>query len=292
MMESLVYLNGRIVPAAEARVSVFDAGLTHAAGLFETLRSYNGRVMRFADHADRLLASAAALHLSIAATAESLKQGVGEVLEANKLRDARIRIIATPGAIPRPGETLDLPPEPTTAIVAEPVRTYPAELYKDGMRVCICPYKQNKLDPLAGHKTLAYLPRLLAMKDAAQRRCNESLWFNTENRLAEGSICNVFTVQKGAVVTPPLDTPILPGTVRKSVLELAAANGIPAEERPIDINALLAAEEVFLTGTVLEIMPVTAIERHEVGTGAPGEIANRLRKLYTELAAKECGLNG
>ena len=127
------------------------------------------------------------------------------------------------------------------------------------------------------------------MKDAAERKCHESLWFNTENQLAEGSICNVFIVHEGQIVTPSVDTPVLPGTVRKAVIELAGDAGIPLDERPIDINALLAANEVFLTGSVLEIMPVTTIEKHQVGGGAPGEVSLRLRGLYTALTAKECG---
>jgi branched-chain amino acid aminotransferase len=291
-MEELVYLNGRIVPTAEARVSVFDAGFTHAAGLFETLRAYGGRVMRLGDHAQRLLASATALQMGIPLTAETLERGIHEVLAANDLRESRIRLTVTPGRIPRAAEAPDSAQEPTIVIAAEQVRAYPPELYKQGMRVCLCPYKQSRLDPLAGHKTLAYLPRLLAMKDAARKRCNESLWFNTENQLAEGSICNVFTVQRGVIITPPLDTPILPGTVRKAVLELARADDIQAEERPIDIDALLAAEEVFLTGSVLEIMPVTSIERHEVGSGELGEITRRLRESYAALVKKECALDG
>ncbi|HVP10820.1 MAG TPA: aminotransferase class IV [Phycisphaerae bacterium] len=291
-MSSLVFFNGKILPAAEARVSAFDAGFTHAAGLFETLRVYNGRIMRFGDHAQRLLASAKALHMAVDVTAEYLEQGIREVLAANKLDEARVRLTVTPGPIPKPGDTGEVPPGVTTVITAEPVRMYPPELYKQGMRVCICPYRQNRLDPLAGHKTLAYLPRLLAMKDAAERKCNESLWFNTDNRLAEGSVCNVFTVQKGVVVTPPLDTPVLPGTVRKAVIEVAKAAGMSVEERSIDINELLGSEEVFLTGSVLEIMPVTAIERHEVGTGEVGAVTRRLRELYAELVGRECGRNG
>ena len=287
--EKLVYHNGRIISASEARVSVFDAGFTNAAGLFETLRVYDGRVMRLRDHTERLLRSAAALGLHIDTTHESLERGILELLAASGLREARMRLTVTPGNVPRPGEPIEETPVTTVVITAEQVRPYPAELYRHGMRVCLCPYKQSRLNPIAGHKTLDYLPRLLAMKDAAERKCHESLWFNTENQLAEGSICNVFIVCEGRIVTPPVDTPVLPGTVRKAVIELAGDAGIPLDERPIDINALLAANEVFLTGSVLEIMPVTAIEKHQVGGGAPGAVTLRLRRFYTALTAKECG---
>jgi branched-chain amino acid aminotransferase len=289
---NLVFLNGRIVPASEARVSVFDAGFTHAAGLFETLRAYCGRIMRPTDHFERLLHSAAALGLQINADRETLERAVTAVLEANRLREARLRLVVTPGNVPRPGEPAMGPIETTIIATAGQVQPYPADLYRHGMRVCICPYKQSKLNPVAGHKTLDYLPRLLAMRDAAGRKCHEALWFNTENQLAEGSICNAFVVQGEAIVTPPLDTPVLPGTVRRAVIELARADGIGLEEKAIDINVLLAATEVFLTGSVLEIMPVTAIERHQIGAGVPGKVTERLRELYAKLVAKECGTNG
>lgn len=289
-MNEQVFLNGHIVSAAEASVSVFDAGFTHAAGLFETLRAYNGLVMRLKDHVRRLADSAATLELQIDVDKAAIEHGIDQLLKANHLTDARIRWVMTPGDVPRPGQTLTSPIPPTTLITATKAQTYPAQMYEQGMRVCISPYKQNRMDPLSGHKTLAYLPRLLAMKEAAQRSCNEALWFSTDNMLAEGSISNVFIVKDEKLLTPPINTPVLPGVVRGVVIELAEAEGIPIEQRPIDINALLAADEVLLTGSVLEIMPVTSIEKHVVGKGAPGKMAKRLAQLYKEQVIKECGI--
>lgn len=287
-MSDTVYLNGRILPASEAKISAFDAGFAHAAGLFETLRAYGGRVMRLSDHLHRLTDSAACLDMRLDVDRPVIEQAVVDLLAANGLRDARLRLVMTPGEVPRPGPAVPGPCKPTTFLSASAVQAYPAELYAAGMRVCISPYRQNRLDPLAGHKTLSYFPRLLAMKEAADRRCNESLWFTTDNVLAEGSVCNVFIVSGDALVTPPVDTPVLPGTVRKAVIELAEANAIPIEQRAVHIDELLAATEVFLTGSVLEIMPVTAIEKHQVGQGLPGELAKRMRQLYTDLVAREC----
>ncbi len=290
-MDEMVFLNGRVLPANEAKVSVFDAGLAHGVGLFETLRAFKGRLFRLREHLARMEASATALHIAVKVDAGVIERGALDVLEANGLDDARVRITGTPGAVPRPNEEAVVPVMPTLLITAGKPQTHPAELYQHGMRVCICPYKQNRHDPLAGHKTLGYLPRLLAMKGAAERRCHESLWFNTDNQLAEGSICNVFVVRQGRIVTPPLDTPVLPGIVRGAVLELAQAAGLEAEETPIDIDALLASEEVFLTGSVMGIMPVTSIERHTVGDGLPGGATRRMTELYQQLVAKECGLD-
>jgi len=211
------------------------------------------------------------------------------VLRANELREARLRLIVTPGEVPRAGQADQRPPEPTVFATASQVTSHPAEDYAKGWRVCISPYKTSRLDPLAGHKTLAYLPRLMAMREAAGRRCKEALWFTTENQLAEGSISNVFIVVDGTILTPPVTTPILAGTVRTAVIELAATNRLPLEERVIDIELLLSAQEVFLTGSVLEIMPVTAIEKHTVGDGRPGAVTRRLMDLYKHLVEKECG---
>lgn len=286
----MVFLNGRIIPAADARVSAFDAGFTHAAGLFETMRAYNGKVLHAEAHLDRLTTSATALDMLVQTDGQALRQGIQDVLAANDLADARLRLTVTPGQVPRPGEPIEAAAEPTILITAGRVVHHPPDLYTHGMRVCICPYKQSRWNPLAGHKTLAYLPRLLAMKDAAERKCNEALWFTTENHLAEASVSNVFAVRKGVIVTPPVETPVLPGIVRHALIELAKANDMPIEQRPIDIDELLASTEVFLTGSVMEIMPVTAIEKHQVGEGSPGEVTRRLTALYRELVQKECGI--
>lgn len=290
-MTEHVYLNGEIVPADHARISVFDAGFTHGAGIFETMRVYGGRVMRFESHIERLNRSIATLELQMTVSQAEIAIGIEKLMEANRLREARLRLTATPGSIPRPGQpAVSIPP--TILITATAPQQYPQELYQHGMRVCICPYKESPLNPLAGHKTLAYLPRLMALKDAADRKCNESLWFTTENMLAEGSICNVFLVRNGVLRTPPLNTPVLPGTVRNCMIELAEQASIAVEERPLDINELLGSQEVFLTGSVLEIMPVTAIERHTVGGGVPGDMTLKLTGLYRELIEKECRSDG
>lgn len=288
-MKDLVYLNGEIIPAAEAKVSVFDAGFINAVGLFETLLATNGRVFRLGEHTKRLLDSAATLDIAVPTTKEALEEATLALLAAADRKEARVRITVTPGQVPRENAE---PTGPTVLIATDDVRRYPPLLYQQGMRVCICPYKQNRHDPVAGHKTLAYLPRLISMKYAADLKCHEALWFTTENRLAEGSICNVFILHEGVLKTPPLETPVLPGVTRKAVLEIAASTGIETSECAIDIETLLTAEEVFLTGSVLRLMPVAAIERHEVGRGVPGETTRKLATLYDQLIEKECGDHG
>ncbi len=291
-MSKFVWLNGELVAAADARISVHDAGFTHAAGLFETMRAMNGRVLYLGEHLERMQASANALGMGVQIDANAIAAGIDALLQANELTDSRLRLVATPGHIPRPGS--DDPGEltPTCLITAGPLAAYPPELYQNGMRVCICPYRQNAKDPLAGHKTLAYLPRLLAMKAAAERRCNEALWFNTDLRLAEGSVCNVFIIEGESLITPPLDTPVLPGVTRAKIIEIAKANDVVVSEEEIIIERLLAATEVFLTGSVLQVMPVTAIEKHMVGKGTPGELTKRMADWYQAEIERESAGHG
>lgn len=291
-MSKFVWLNGELIAADAAQVSVHDAGFTHAAGLFETMRAMNGRVLYLHDHLERLQSSANALGLGVQVDPDAIQAGLDELLKANGLTEARLRLVATPGHIPRPGAEEAVVPVPTCLITAGPVAAYPPELYQSGMRVCICPYRQNAKDPLAGHKTLAYLPRLLAMKAAAERRCNEALWFNTEHRLAEGSVCNVFIVENGELITPPLDTPVLPGVTRAKIIELAQSNDLVVKEEAIIIERLLTAAEVFLTGSVLQVMPVTAIEKHMVAKGAAGELTQQIAAWYQAEIERESNGHG
>ena len=289
-MSDWVFLNGQMIESEQASISAFDAGFTHATGLFETMRAYSGKVFRLDQHLQRMDGSAQALlmpAISAVLSQHNINDGISDLLTANNLQDARLRLVATPGAIPRPGqEEVEL--QPTLLITASPLQSHPPELYRHGMRTCICPYRVSPTDPLAGHKTLSYFPRLLAMRDAQQKKCHESLWFTTGNMLAEGSVCNVFIYLDGKLITPPLDTPVLPGIVRRAVLDLAAKATIPLEETPIDIERLLAATEVFFTGSIMEIMPVTSIEKHVVGKGIPGETTQLLMQKLKALITSEC----
>ncbi len=155
--------------------------------------------------------------------------------------------------------------------------------------VMVSTFRQSPDDPIAGHKTTAYLPRLLALREAQHARCMEAIWFTTGNTLAEGSISNVFTVRDDMLSTPPLDTPVLPGIARGVVLELAARLGLKAREAALTIDDLLDADEVFLTNAIMQVMPVVRVEMHDIGKGTVGPVAKRLGEAYREVVRKECG---
>lgn len=281
MTDLQVYLNGRLVAAEQATVSVFDSGFLHGGTAFTTMLARNGVVFRLGRHIERLMGTVELLGFRCDATAEELTGATYDVLKANELRDARMRITLSPGST-KGGE-------PTTVVTAEPLPEYPAEWYTKGISVVVTSYKQAVGDPTFGAKTGCYFPRVLARQEAASKGAEEALWFTPDNRLAEACFCNVFIVLEGVVRTPPRDTPVLPGIVREAVLELCRRDGIEAAaEGPLTVKEMLAAEEMFLTSSTMGIRPVVLIERHTVGEGRCGELTKKLMDAYRGLVEVEC----
>ncbi|MBI4716204.1 MAG: aminotransferase class IV family protein [Planctomycetes bacterium] len=287
-MDAVVWLNGEFVAAETARIGVFDGGWLHGAGLFETMRAENGRVFRLESHLQRLQASAARLLRPIAREELPSRVDFLDLLERNGLRDARVRLTVSAGDLL--AATGDEPPPPSVCVSVADLSPFPASAYSQGVRVKLCDFRQSPTDPVAGHKTTAYHARLLALREAQRAQCMESLWFTTQNHLAEGCISNVFLVGGGMLKTPAKHTPVLPGIVREAVLSLASELGIEAREALLSIDDLLGAEEVFLTNSMMQVLPVSAVERHGIGGGGVGPLTRRLSQAFVELVRKECGL--
>ncbi len=279
-----VFLNDNLVDTDKARVSAGDSGFLYGAGLFETMRSYAGTVFRLGDHLDRLLSSANALSIEHSYERQFLTEAVYKVLEANGLSDARIRLTLSAGAISQAGDK----PKPTLLISAAKLKAYPAEYYGRGVLVVLCPFRQNVTDPTCGHKTTSYFPRMLALRQAHEKRAAEALWFTTDGRLAEGCISNVFLVKDSTVLTPAANTPVLAGIARKTVCEIALSNSMNLTEKDLSIDDLLGADEIFLTNVIMQIMPVCAVEKHTVGDGKPGAMTKKIRRHYQKSILDEC----
>ena len=207
-MADYIYIDGQLVPYEEAHVAAGDAGVLHGAGLFETMRAKGGRVFRLRQHLERLTRSALALSVPFSLGEELLREMVGELLEANGLSEARLRLTVTRGDLH--AVTVEDPVPPVTLILsAGEYVAYPAELYEKGMTVVVSGAKQNPENLTTGHKVTSYFDRLLALREAQQMKAGEALWFTAgTNFLAEGSISNVFVVDKdGVLATPPLTVP-------------------------------------------------------------------------------------
>lgn len=298
-----VWVNGRFVDEPTATVSIRDAGLLHAAGVFTTMRAYGGRIFRLPQHLRRLRASCEALFIPLQYRDEQLQEAARELLELNRLADARLRLTVTRGTVsqdPLHGMRV----EPNAFLTAAELEPYPAEYYQKGLTAIVLDeQKLNPYDLQAGHKTLNYFSRLSALREANRRGAGEALWFNVHNYLQSGSISNVFLVEDGKLVTPPtadeLRDPavadavpyprsaVLAGITRAAVVELARAAGIEVLPAAVDINRLLGAQELFLTNSIMGVMPVCRIERKPVGDERPGLVTLGIAEAYDRLVTDE-----
>ena len=275
-----VFLNDKVIDTADAKVSANDSGFLYGMGLFETMRCNNGKVFAVDAHMERLFNSAKELEMDNTYTKEYVKDAIGKTLEANELTDARLRLTLTGG--PMGNEV----PESTLLITATEFVPYPQEYYQKGVTVVLTDRRQNAHDSLNRHKTTNYFARLLALNEARKKKAGEALWFSTENFLAEGCISNVFVVKDGVVQTPGLDTPVLGGIMRGTVIEAAVKEKMTVEEGPLVISDLLGADEVFLTNVIMGVLPVTGVEAKAIGDGKPGEITKKLSGKINELMGK------
>ncbi len=283
-MPDKVFLNDGLVDVEQAHIPATDSGFLYGAGIFETMRSGNGVVFRLEDHLDRLFQSAAKLAINHDYDKSYLADAVKSVLQANELTEARIRLTLTNGPI---GETVQQP-TPTLLITAGALQLYPDEYYQTGVMVVLCPFRQNTTEPICGHKTTNYYPRLLALTLARQKEAAEALWFTADNRLAEGCVSNVFLVTDGVLQTPALETPVLPGVARKAICQMAEEESIELVEKDLQIEEVLKADEIFLTNVVMEVLPVVHIEKHPVGAAKVGPVTEKLRTRFLETIEKEC----
>lgn len=284
---SVAWLNGSLVDEQTASVPVRDTGFLHAAGVFTTMRADSGTIVRLPRHLNRLRQSCDALSIPLQYRDDQLTSAAAEVLEKNQLQNARLRLTITGSG--------------TCLLTATPLQTYPPELYERGMTVLLLDeQKLNPYDIQAGHKTLNYFSRLTSLRKAHQQSAGEAMWFNIYNYLQSGSISNVFLVKNGQLITPPTQAEIdsdaglrerlpyarsnvLPGITRGAILELAAKLQIKTEFAGINVNQLLDADEVFLTNSIMDVMPVCRIERSVVGNDKPGEITLRLSEALKQL---------
>lgn len=275
-MTQKVFLNNEIIESSEAKINCADGGFLYGAGLFETMRASNGVVFALDDHIDRLFTSAEKLKINMRGDKKFVADAIYETLNANELKEARIRLTATSGVIGSENS------EPTLLVTAVSFGAYPKEYYEKGILVVLNSYRQNPSDVLSGHKTTSYFARISALATAVQKRAAEALWFTVDGRLAEGCVSNVFLVKNLILYTPALNAGILPGIARKTVLKLAAENSIKLEEKDLTIDDLLKADEVFITNVIMQVLPVTAIEAHNVGDSKPGTMTKKMMALYTD----------
>lgn len=291
-----VYLNGKIVAPEQALIPLQDAGFQHAVGLFETMHVQNAKAFRLEAHLDRLAESAKVLGLARELDKSPLIVAVQTLIDHNRLDTARLRLTLTAGNLSLLADKPGSPPEPTVAITATPPTQYDPAYFEKGITVLIAPPGANPFDQLAGHKTLSYWGRLRTLRQAAAMDAGEAVWLSVTNHLAGGAVSNIFLVKDGVLLTPfargeevngALPAPVLPGITRATIIELAAKAGIETKRQMLSVNDLLEADEVFLTNSSWQVLPVSKVEKQAVGQGGVGPITKQLRSAILELIEQE-----
>lgn len=279
-MDEIVYLNGKLIPRSQAKISALDYGFLYGYALFETMRTYGGRVFRLEGHLNRLAKSAKMLGISI--ELPEIKDAVLDTIQANNLSEARVRITISigEGAINADISTCS---KPTVLIIAENYQPYPKKIYRKGFRAVVSTIRCNSQSPLSRLKSTSYLESILARQEAREAEVDEAICLNEEGFLAEGSMSNIFLVAEGILKTPGYDSGILPGITRQTVLELAPKLGIDNLECDIRLDELFQAQEAFFTSSIIEVMPLTEIEGKLIGSGKPGSVTKGFMAEYKKL---------
>jgi len=284
----LVYINGEFIPTEEAKISVFDRGLLYGDGVFEGIRAYNGNIFKLNEHLERLYASAQAIWLKIPLTFEEMRKAVVETVKINNLKDCYIRLIVTRGSFGLGIDPWDVN-NPTVIIIADKIRVFPEELYEKGLTAVTVATRRSPTDVLDPRvKSLNYLHNILARIEARIAGAAEGIMLNHQGYVTEATVDNVFIVHKGSIITPTVTLGVLPGITRAVVMELAQKYlNIQVKEGFLTRYDLYNADEVFLTGTAVEIVPVVKIDERIIGDGKPGKLTKELRKIFFEYARKE-----
>jgi branched-chain amino acid aminotransferase len=281
---SQIYIDGTFYAREDAKISVFDHGLLYGDGVFEGIRFYKGRVFRLEEHIDRLYDSAKAIHLTIPATPAEVTEMVLATIRKNELHDGYVRLVVTRGT----GE-LGLSPylckKPSIVVIASTISLYPAEKYQKGLILATCATRRPSHDSLSpAVKSLNYLSNIMAKVEAIAAGGEEGVMLNTSGYVAECTGDNIFVVKKGVLLTPTTGSGSLYGITRGVVMELAVQAGIPLREMEMSRYDLYTADELFLTGTAAEVVPVAEYDKRQIGEGRPGPITLQLMASFRELA--------
>jgi D-alanine transaminase len=274
---SQVYLDGKFLPPEQARVSVFDRGFIFGDGVYEVIPVFGGRLFRLPHHLARLDASLAAIRLRNPHTVEEWKSIFTRLMVEHGTKDQSIYLQITRGVAPRDHA---FPPNavPTVFAYAQPLKYPPAEQLTQGVTaVTTDDIRWQRCDI----KAIALLANALLRQQAIEQGAVEAILVR-DGVVTEGAASNIFVVKNGRLVTPPKGPFILPGITRDLVVEIARAKGVSCDELPVKIETLSSADEVWLTSSTKEILPITRIDGRPVGTGKPGPMHARMFALYKE----------
>ncbi len=288
MTETYIFYNDQIIPDRNAKISPFTRGLHYGDGVFETMRSYKGKVFYFHEHAKRLKRGLEILQIKSAWDDAEILYATKKLLEANNLSDSAIKILAfRQGAT---GPTPDLNASADMLITTCRFDHDKKTRYEQGIRGHVVSMKRNPLSPVVFIKSLNYLDNIMGRVEAEQNSSDEALFLNIHGRIAEGATSNIFIVSNGVIFTPPVHEGILNGITRQAILEIATNTGIKCVEKELMPEELTTSDEAFLTNSLMEIMPLISVNNKNIGDGNPGPITKKMIAEYKNIVFKN--LNG
>ncbi|MFA6141858.1 MAG: aminotransferase class IV [Candidatus Omnitrophota bacterium] len=269
MKTQKVWINSRLVDARDAKVSVFDRGLLYGDGIFETMRSYAGVVFKIDKHLDRLFNSMKFLRINPPYSKAEFENGIYRMLKSNNLKNAYIRLTVTRGEN-----------KSNAVIIARDFEGYPGSIYKYGITAKIADTRQNEYSPIVNIKTLNFLNYIMSKEEAKRDGFDDAILINTKGYVAEAATSNVFIVKKDSLITPAISCGILPGITRAVVIEIAKRLKMKTIEKCCTVSELLNSNEVLLTNSCAEVVPVVKVGSKCIGSGKPGELTKLLHISY------------
>jgi len=285
-MSIRVNVNGKLGDEKELLLSPLDLGFVFGASVYETLRTYRGRPFLLERHLARLRESAASLDIPLDVGEQDLMGRIQETLEAASNEESYVRLIVSAGVGEidyRRGATRS----PTVVILVKPLPGVPDRFYTEGIRVVVVDVVRNHPKSVSPRiKTSSLLNNMLAMREASARGADEAVMLTYRGEVAEGSQTNIFLVEGKTVKTPTVDVGILAGITRELVLSLAKELGLETKECVFPPEELYRADEVFITSSTREVVPVVRVDDTNIGTGRPGEVTLALLEAYRRRVAK------
>jgi len=285
----VIYIGGEFVPKAGATLPLYDHGYLYGDGVFEGVRTYNGRVFRLMPHLERLLFSARALGFQMdTLNLDQIREATLETCRRNHHANGYVRITLSRGT----GLGLDpsqIDQTPRLVISTSQLNLYKGPMYEDGLTMITCATRvpsPDAIDPRI-KCTGKYCNNIVAKMEANRAGAGEGVMLNARGHIAEATGDNLFLIKDGEVVTPPPSAGCLKGITRGAALELAAKLGVPTREADLTLYDAYTADECFLTGTAAEIIPGVALDQRPIGTGKPGPITRRLMDAFRALTASE-----
>ena len=284
----VAYLNKKFIPLKKAKISMLDRGFLYGDGVFETMRSYSGAVFLLEEHLERLSRSLKRLGIKANMKKPRIKKVVYDLLKKNNLKNAYIKIIVTRGKssgllVPR------RPVKPTIAIYVLPYTGLNNKLHEYGVKLGICKTRLNEQSAIVGNKTLNYLDNILCRYDAENKNFDDNIIVNTRGFVSETTSSNIFAVRKNILYTPSLKSGCLPGITRKEILRISRSLlKVKVKETLIKQNSLFKSDEIFISNSLIEILPAKSVGNKIIGEGSPGPVTKELIKLYRASVYKYC----